>query len=102
MANKTENIAELIDYSKKGIVSKEILSDDKIDVTLFCMSAGTKLSEHTTTKKAIVNVIEGEGIFNLKGKDIKMVPGIIIYMDKNVLHSLKAINNISFTLTLIN
>lgn len=97
-----ENINKLIEYSKKGVLSKVIAKSGKLDVTLFCMAEGTEISEHTSTKQGYVYVIEGDGIFNLEGKDIKMAPGIFIYMKENSIHSLKANNNTSFILSLVN
>ncbi len=97
-----EQINELIEYSKKGILSKSIAGNDKLDVTLFCMAKGTEMSEHTSTKQGFVYVIEGNGVFNLEGKEIKMLPGVFIYMNENAVHSLKADENTSFILTLAN
>ena len=64
------------------------------------MAKGTEISEHTSTKEGTVYVIEGEGIFNLEGKDIDMKPGIFIFMKSNAVHSLKAKENTSFILSL--
>ncbi len=96
----TEKINELIEYSKNGILSKVIVKNDKLNVTLFCMAEGTEISEHTSTKQGFVYVIEGEGIFNLEGKNIKMTPGVFIFMKENSVHSLKANKNTSFILSL--
>jgi len=100
MEKPSKNIKELISYSKGGITSKELVRSDSLDVTLFCMAKGTKLSEHTSTKNGTIFVIEGKGTFNLKGNDIMMSPGVFISMKKNTIHSLKAIENTSFILTL--
>ena len=96
----TEKINELIEYSKKGILSKEIVKNDKLNITLFCMAEGTEMSEHTSTKPGTVYVVEGAGIFNLEGKDILMAPGVFIYMEENSVHSIKANKNTSFILSL--
>ena len=98
---KVKNINKLIEYPKSGVLSKEILKNKKENITLFCMAKGTEIGEHTSTKKAFVQVIEGEGIFILRDKKIKMLPGIFISMNKNEVHSLKAIKNTSFMLYLI-
>ena len=82
------------------MLSKEIIKDSKNNVSLFCMAAGTEMGDHTSTKTAFVQVIEGDGVFTLKGKKIKMLPGIFISMKKNAVHSLKAIKNTSFMLYL--
>lgn len=95
-----EKISDLIEYPKSGILSKEILKNDKLNVTLMCMAAGTKMSEHTSTRQGTVYVVEGKGVFNLLGKDIAMAPGVLIYMEANSVHSLKAEENTSFILTL--
>lgn len=95
-----QNIKQLIKYPKKGILSEEVYKDEKLEVSLFCMSQGSEMSEHTSTKKAIVHVLEGNGIFNLEGKYIEMKPGILIHMKENARHSLKAKENTAFLLWL--
>ena len=102
-ANKNNfEIDELIEYPKSGILSKVLLKNQTGDTTLFCMSKGSELSEHTSTKEGFVLVIEGEGIFTLKGKKIKMIKNVLIHMNKKEVHSLKANKNTSFLLILTN
>ncbi len=96
-----KNIKELIEYPKNGVLSKEIIKNKRLDITLFCMVKDTEISEHTSTKSGTVYVIEGKGIFNLEGKAIEMKPGALIYMSENAVHSLKAEENTAFILTLI-
>ena len=102
MENTWQNLYKEIEYPKNGVLSKIIIKSDNIDSTLFCLASKTEISEHTSTKNGLVLVLEGEGLFNLKGKDITMKPGVLIYMKKNAEHSLKAIKNTSFLLVLFN
>ena len=95
-----KNILDLVEYSQGGIVSKEIYKTDKNNVTLMCMSAGSEMSEHTSTREGIIYVLEGEGVFTLTDKDISMKAGASILMQENAIHSLKAIKNTSFILIL--
>ena|SRR3989338_5645761 len=97
-----EKIHGLIEYPNKGILSKDIVKNNKFNVTLFCMAKGTDISEHTSTRPGFVYVIEGNGIFNLEGKNITMQSGIFIYMNEDAIHSLKAKENTSFILVLAN
>ncbi|MDP1760460.1 MAG: cupin domain-containing protein [Candidatus Woesebacteria bacterium] len=97
-----EQIHKLIEYSQKGILSKVVIKNEKFNITLFCMAEGTGLSEHTSTKSGFVYVIEGNGVFNLEGKEIIMSTGVLIQMNENAVHSLKAIENTSFILVLTN
>ena len=93
-----KDLKQLIEYPRQGILSKEILKNKELDVTLFCMAKGTEISEHTSTKQGLIHVIEGDGIFNLEGSDIEMKPNIMIHMKENAPHSLKANENTSFLL----
>ncbi len=97
---KDLNLKQLISYSQKGIVSKEMIKTGQLDVTMFCMAKGTEISEHTSTKIGTVYVVEGKGVFELEGKKIEMLPGVFIFMKKNAAHFLKAKEDTSFILTL--
>lgn len=97
-----QDLKKLIEYPKDGILSKVLVKNDKFNITLFCMAKGTEMSEHTSTKQGFVCVIEGDGVFNLGGKAIKMSTGVFIYLDENIIHSLSAKENTSFILTLSN
>ncbi len=96
-----KNIKKMIEFSKEGVLSKEIFKNENFDVSLFCMAGGTEIGEHTSTRQGFVHVLEGEGIFVLEGKDIKMKEGVFIYMKKNAVHSLKADKDTAFLLMLI-
>ena len=95
-----KNINELIEYPKEGVLSKELIKTKKVNISLFCMAKGTDISEHTSTKEGFIYVLEGDGIFNLEGKDIIMTKGVIIFMKENAVHSLRANKNTSFILSL--
>ncbi len=94
-----KNVKDLIEYSEKGILSKDV-NKKGIDMSLFCMAKGTDISDHTSTKAGFVYVIEGKGIFNLKGEDIELSEGVFIHIEANEVHSLKAEENLSFILGL--
>ena len=97
-----KEIRKMIEYSEQGILSKDILKNNKLNVSLFCMAKGTEISEHTSTKQGFVYVIEGKGIFNLEGENIEMKPSVLIFMEENAVHSLKADENTAFLLFLFN
>ncbi|MEK6892788.1 MAG: cupin domain-containing protein [Nanoarchaeota archaeon] len=95
------SIKDIIEYPREGILSKSIFKEDGLDVTLFCMAAGTKISSHTSTKKGFVYVLEGKGNFYLGARDIEMKSNIFIPMKENAIHSLKVEKDTSFILVLI-
>ncbi len=93
-------LRERIEYSADGVLSKVLLKDNNCQYTLFCLAAGTDISEHTSTRNAVINVIEGRGILTLEGDDIQLEPGIFVFMRANAPHALKAEENLAFLLTL--
>ena len=95
-----KNAKEQIDYSAGGVISKVLFKTESGDATLFCMGANTTIGDHTSTKEGFVYVVEGNGTFILEGKHIDMLPGVLIFMEKNAVHSLKAEDNTSFILML--
>lgn len=93
-------LKERIEYPADGVLSKVLLKDNNCQYTLFCLAAGTEISEHTSTRNAVINVIEGQGILTLEGEDIQLEAGIFVFMKANAPHALKAAQNLAFLLTL--
>lgn len=91
---------EQIEYPQSGVFSKVILKDHACQYTLFCLAANTEISEHTSTRNATVNVIEGRGLLTLSGQDIALEPGILVFIPANAPHALKAEDKLAFLLTL--
>ena len=100
MKNNWDNYKKYIEYPRSGVLSKCLPEFEEVDITLFCMAKLTDMSEHTSTRSGLIVVLEGDGVFNLKGKDIVMEPGVIISMSKNAPHALKAKKNTAFLLIL--
>jgi len=100
MEGKHLELAKHIRFSQGGIVSKIIWKGGKAEATLFCLSKGTTLSEHASSREAHVLVIKGKGIFNLGAKPVAMKPGVMISMPPKMKHSLKASGNLAFLLML--
>jgi len=96
----SKNIRRLISYSSGGVLSKVLIKSERLNVTLFCMAAGTDIGKHTSTKEGTVYVLEGEGTFALDSERIRMLPGILIHLKTNQLHSIAVTKNSSFLLTL--
>ena len=97
-----KKILEMIEYPEKGVLSKEIEKNEKTDISLFSMAKGTSISDHTSNRQGFVYVLEGDGVFTLEGEEISMLSGVFIHMAKDALHSLKANEDTSFMLVLIN
>ncbi|MFW9262207.1 cupin domain-containing protein [Nostoc sp. CALU 546] len=93
-------LQDKIEYPSAGVLSKVLLKDNACQYTLFCLAANTDISEHTSTRNATINVIEGRGLLTLSGEDIALKPGVFIFISANASHALKAEENLTFILTL--
>lgn len=89
-----------IEYAETGILSKVLLKLPTAQYTLFCLAAGTDIAEHTSTRNAVVQVLEGRGILTLEGQAIALEPGVFVFMPAHAPHALKADDNLAFLLTL--
>lgn len=107
MTNQTKSteylvtqLREKIEYPRAGVLSKVITQDENCQYTLFCLAASTEISEHTSTRNASINVLEGKGLLNLAGEEITLEPGVFVFMPGHAPHALKAEENLAFLLTL--
>lgn len=94
------SLRERIEYPAHGVLSKVLFKDNNCQYTLFCLAADTSISEHTSTRNAVINVVEGRGTLALEGKNIQLEPGLFIFMKSHAHHALKAEKNLAFILTL--
>ena len=94
------DLNEAMAFSPGGIFTKEIAEGKNGDATLFCMAAGSKLSEHTSTREAFITVVRGKGTFDLAGTEVAMAPGTFIFMPANTKHALAAAEDLAFVLCL--
>lgn len=93
-------LQDKIEYAETGILSKVLLKLPHCQYTLFCLATGTDIAEHTSTRNAVVQVIEGKGTLTLEGQEISLQPGVLVLMPANLPHALEAESNLAFLLVL--
>ncbi len=94
------NLQDLIEYPTSGVLSKVLAKDNNVQYSLFCLATDTEISEHTATRNAFITVVAGKGNLNLEGKDIALVPGVLVFMPANAPHAVQAQENLAFVLAL--
>lgn len=97
---KTFALEETLSFRPGSILSQVLSGDEKHETTLFCMAAGTAISEHTSARHAQVMVIRGRGTFHLPEKEVALVPGTLICLPPGTTHSLAAAEDTAFLLFL--
>lgn len=94
-------LADETRYAENGIVSRTVLNTDHARVILFGFAAGQKLSEHTTTQHAVIQILSGECEFSLDGTWHHLKAGTLLHMPPNLRHAVLATQPFSMLLTMI-
>ncbi|WP_026734893.1 cupin domain-containing protein [Fischerella sp. PCC 9605] len=93
-------LADIIDYSQGRVQRQTLLEDTNCRYILLSLPAGAQLAEHSAPRNATVNVIEGQGVLILEGKEIRLKPGVFVFMPATARHALNAETNLTVLLTL--
>ena len=95
------NFVDAIAYADSGIVSKQVVKNEKGNVTLFAFAQGESLSEHTAPFDAMVQVIDGEATIVIDGKNHLLETGESIIMPAHMSHAVLATKAFKMVLTMI-
>ncbi|NLB82604.1 MAG: cupin domain-containing protein [Clostridiaceae bacterium] len=95
------NMAEMVEYSAGGVISKQVLKNDAGNITLFSFDKGQGLSEHTAPFDAVVEILDGEAEITIDGKPLLLTTGQTVIMPANIPHALFAKQQFKMLLTMI-
>ena len=95
------SLAAETQFAPNGIVSRTLLRTPGARVVLFGFAEGQELTEHTSTQRALVQVLSGECEFSLAGKPHALKSGDFLHMPPNLPHAMKATKQCSMLLTLL-
>lgn len=80
-------LKSLVDYQDGQVVSKTLVQNDYVSVTIFSFDKGEEISTHTSGGDAMVTVLEGTGRFTIGGDVFILNEGETIVMPKDVPHA---------------
>ncbi len=100
LSNTEIRWADIIEYPQTGAKSKILLEDQNCRYTLMSLAGGMHIAEHANPRNATVNVIEGQGLLTLEGKDLVLQSGVFIFIPANARHAVQCVTNLAFLLTL--
>lgn len=90
---------DLVSYQSGSVVSRTIIDAPEGTVTIFAFDKGQGLSTHSAPYNALVEVIDGTGVFTIEDKVFNITSGCQLIMPANKPHSVTA--NEQFKMTLI-
>ena len=80
-------LKDLVDYQEGQVVSKTLVQNELVSVTVFSFDKGEEISTHASSGDAMVTVLEGKGKFTISGEEYILEEGQTIVMPKNEPHS---------------
>lgn len=80
-------LRDLVDYQKGQVVSKTLVQNDFVSMTLFSFDKGEEISIHASGGDAMVTVLEGIGKFTVGGEIFILNEGETLIMPKDVPHA---------------
>ena len=80
-------LKNLVAYQEGQVVSKTLVQNDYVSVTLFSFDKGEEISTHASGGDAMVTVLEGTGKFTIGGDVFILKEGETIILPKDVPHA---------------
>lgn len=80
-------LKNLIEYQSGQVVSKTLVQNDAMSMTLFSFEKGEEISTHASGGDAMVTVLEGTGRFTVGGEVFFLNEGETLIMPKDVPHA---------------
>jgi quercetin dioxygenase-like cupin family protein len=85
----------------RGIHSQTLSDAGGVELVLFAMAAGQRLSEHTSSRAAIVHVLSGRGELVVAADVHQLAPGSWLRMPPRTAHAIGATTGLIFALYLL-
>ena len=83
-----------------GIVSRTVLQSPGLRVVLLAFAEGQELTEHSSSRRALIQVLGGRCEFQLAGKWLSLGAGSLVHLPPDAPHALRATADCSVLLTL--
>lgn len=84
---KVVELKKLVEYQDGQVVSKTLVQNELVSVTIFSFDKNEEISTHASGGDAMVTVLEGKGKFTIGGDIYYLEEGQTIIMPKDVPHS---------------
>ena len=87
-------------FAENGVVSRTLFATPTTRVVLFAFAEGQSLSEHSTPRDVLVQIITGRCEFSVNGQAHLLAAGDLLHLPPGAAHAVQAIERFSMLLTL--
>lgn len=92
---------ELVVYQKGQIVSKTLVQNKAVSITLFAFDGGEEISTHASGGDAMVQVLDGTAKITIDDKEHEVSAGQTIIMPADIPHAVFGKTKMKFLLTVV-
>lgn len=89
-AANTLELAAAVQTSAAGIVSRTVLQTPELRVVLFAFAEGQELTAHSSKRRALVQILQGECEFKFNGVWSRLGAGSLLHMPPDHPHAVRA------------
>jgi quercetin dioxygenase-like cupin family protein len=98
---KVHALADLVAYQDGQVVSKTLVQNPNVSLTLFSFDQGEEISTHSSHGDAMVYVIDGQALITIGDEKFNVKAGETIVMPAEVPHAVSAPERMKFMLTVV-
>ena len=98
---KVQSLAGLVNAEDGQIVSKTLVQNDYVSMTIFSFDKGEEISTHAAGGDAMVTVLEGTGRFTVDGVEHLVHAGEVLVMPAKKPHAVYAPEAFKWMMTVV-
>jgi quercetin dioxygenase-like cupin family protein len=87
---KAVELAGLVSYQSGQIVSRTLVQNKAVSITLFAFDSGEEISAHESSGDALVYVLDGKGALTIGGQEHTATAGQAVVMPAGIPHAVYA------------
>ncbi len=99
--SKVLRLEEEISYQKGQVVSKTLVQNKNVSLTLFSFDQGEEISAHSSDGDALVTILDGKGRFTVGDQVFYLEKGDTLVMPNQVPHAVYGEEQFKMLLTVI-
>ncbi len=93
------HLADLVEYCPGQVVSKTLVQNELVSMTIFSFDKGEEISSHSAGGDAMVTVLDGTGKFTVGGVEYALEAGETLIMPKDIPHAVFGLKRFKMQLT---
>ncbi len=94
-------LASLVPYQPGQIISRTLVQNKAVSITLFAFEAGEEISTHASGGDALVMALDGAGVITIEDTEYQVKAGESIVMPAGKPHAVRAEERFQMLLTVV-